>query len=465
MLQFDGGYSVSMCYRTPDGTAGQARSGIWASSQAGLLWFFDRENAEVLVKVLNGCAYNGHRWVYVAPVTDLEFNLWVTGPNGQRWIHSNTQGTTASTRSDTRAFQCSNEGDRGGPGIASLSVEPARLMTAHAGKPAARTILVTVVDDAGSPVGGANYRWSTDRRSGWAHPSHGTTDSQGRFETTWVAGWPGEGVLSLTVEKEGSRLTEELVTESTVPENPPNGALSIWMNNPNNPSTGYSIDLTPLSEPDGTYYAAIGWDGGYTGLQQGGSRYDRQLQFSVWDAPGHGGAELIDRADDVVCRTFGGEGTGVACELNYPWVVGATYRFEVTEEAENGGSAMTLWVTDLAAGSRRYVGTIRFARRANLTSFYMFVEDFVQRAEHCLARKVRSAAIRRPRALIDGAWVALDEMARGRVSKWTEDPWNPGTPGCANLAVREHAAGLELIIGGETASDPNAGLDYTIPKN
>ncbi len=106
-LQFDGGYRVSMCYRTPQGEEGQARSGIWASGQAGLLWFFDRGNAEALVKVLDGCAHNGHRWVFVAPVTDLEFNLWVTGPNGERWTHSNQQGVTASTKSDTSAFRCS----------------------------------------------------------------------------------------------------------------------------------------------------------------------------------------------------------------------------------------------------------------------------------------------------------------------------------------------------------------------
>lgn len=109
-LQFDGGYKVSMCYRTPQGAVGQARSGIWASGQAGLLWFFDRGNAEVLVKVLDGCSHNGHRWVYVAPVTDLEFNLWVTGPGGRRWTHSNRQGTTASAKSDTRAFSCADEG-------------------------------------------------------------------------------------------------------------------------------------------------------------------------------------------------------------------------------------------------------------------------------------------------------------------------------------------------------------------
>lgn len=105
-LRFDGGYDVSMCYRTPEGEESQAKSGVWASGQAGILWFFDRGNAEVLVKVLDGCAHNGHRWVFVAPVTDLEFNLWVTGPDGKSWTHSNRQGVTASTKSDTSAFPC-----------------------------------------------------------------------------------------------------------------------------------------------------------------------------------------------------------------------------------------------------------------------------------------------------------------------------------------------------------------------
>ena len=349
--------------------------------------------------------------------------------------------------------------------VASLSVSPTRLTAAHAGKQGADTIRVTVLDGAGSPVAGASYRWSTDRRSGWVYPPEGTTDDLGRFQTIWVAGWPGAGTLSLTVENEHFRVTEELATLSTTPGNPPSGDATMSILNPDNPSAGYSIDMTPLTEPTGTYYAAINWDGGYTGLQRGGFSYDRQLQFSVWDAPGYGDAELIDKASDVLCETFGNEGTGVVCELNYPWTVGSTYRFEVTEEEMHGGSAMTLHVTDLAAGSRRYVGTIRFARRAQMTSFSMFVEDFVRTAEHCLAREVRSAAIRRPRALLDGAWVTLDEMTQGTLVKWPEDLSNPGTPNCANLAVREHDTGLELVIGGETASDPNASRIYTIPRN
>ena len=105
-LVFAGGYRVSMCYQTPSGEIGEGKAGIWASGESGLLWFFNRDNAEVLIKVLDGCAISGHRWVFVAPVTDLAFNLYVTDSNGQRWPLRNPQGRTAPTRSDTSAFRC-----------------------------------------------------------------------------------------------------------------------------------------------------------------------------------------------------------------------------------------------------------------------------------------------------------------------------------------------------------------------
>ena len=105
-LVFDGGYRVSLCYETAQGLVGEARGGIWASGQSGLLWFFDRNNAEVLVKVLNGCSHNGHRWIFVAPVTDVAFNLYVTSAGGREWTHRNRLGETAATESDTSAFIC-----------------------------------------------------------------------------------------------------------------------------------------------------------------------------------------------------------------------------------------------------------------------------------------------------------------------------------------------------------------------
>ena len=105
-LVFDGDYKVSLCYEAGGGEAGEAKGGIWASGQSGLLWFFDRGNAEVLIKVLDGCSYNDRRWVFVAPVTDVAFNLHVTDSRGLLWTHRNRLGVTAQTRADTSAFPC-----------------------------------------------------------------------------------------------------------------------------------------------------------------------------------------------------------------------------------------------------------------------------------------------------------------------------------------------------------------------
>ena len=112
---------------------------------------------------------------------------------------------------------------------------------------------------------------------------------------------------------------------------------------------------------------------------------------------------------------------------------------------------MTLHVTDLATEERRFVGTL-FGGRASTSAFAMFVEDFAGAAPTCLAQAVRSAAIRRVRVRLNGAWQSLTSGTLGRARG---DAKNPGTPACANLAARDHASGLEIAMGGRTAMDPD----------
>ena len=105
-IELESGHRIDMCFATPDGGVLAANDWGLAPRSAALLHFFDRENAEVLVKVLDGCAVNGHHWVFAAPATDLAFHLVVTAPDGQRWTHRNSAGQTAEPRSDTAAFPC-----------------------------------------------------------------------------------------------------------------------------------------------------------------------------------------------------------------------------------------------------------------------------------------------------------------------------------------------------------------------
>ena len=95
-----------MCFETPAGARVDASNNHLESRASGLLYFFDRDNVEVLVKVLDGCAINGHRWAFAAPATDLGFHLVVTGPEGQKWTHRNAAGRIAEPRIDTAALTC-----------------------------------------------------------------------------------------------------------------------------------------------------------------------------------------------------------------------------------------------------------------------------------------------------------------------------------------------------------------------
>ncbi len=128
-ITFDHGYTVSMCIEYLDKGVGpivtaDAQDYGLDSRESGVLYFFDRDNSEVLIKVLDACDVNGYRWVFVAPVTTLAFNLYVDETaTGERWMHQNPKGDqTATTRSDLQAFPCGAAGSSttaaaGGDGI------------------------------------------------------------------------------------------------------------------------------------------------------------------------------------------------------------------------------------------------------------------------------------------------------------------------------------------------------------
>ena len=112
LISFPGGYSVSACFEHEEDGAIVRKDALdygLGSERSGLLYFFERDNAEILVKVLDGCAINGHRWVFVAPVTTLAFNLRIDeAATGRSWKHWNPRGgRTATTASDVAAFPCS----------------------------------------------------------------------------------------------------------------------------------------------------------------------------------------------------------------------------------------------------------------------------------------------------------------------------------------------------------------------
>ncbi len=85
-------------------TAGNAQVAV-TGGDSGIFWFFQPDNWEMLIKVLDGCAVNHHFWVFSAAVTDVGFTLRVTDTmTGAVKQYDNPIGVAAPAVTDTQAF-------------------------------------------------------------------------------------------------------------------------------------------------------------------------------------------------------------------------------------------------------------------------------------------------------------------------------------------------------------------------
>ncbi|MYA08918.1 MAG: PKD domain-containing protein [Holophagales bacterium] len=111
-------YQVRATWTHPDGevlAGGVVHAG---TNDSGLLYFPSRENWEVLVKVLDGCSFNGRDWVFLASATTLEYEVTVTDTtNGETWEYGNEPGTSSPAATDTTAFpgNCDGEPEAASP--------------------------------------------------------------------------------------------------------------------------------------------------------------------------------------------------------------------------------------------------------------------------------------------------------------------------------------------------------------
>ncbi|MEM6703922.1 MAG: sialidase family protein [Acidobacteriota bacterium] len=79
------------------------------TEDTGTFWFFEPDNLEILVKVLDGCNVNGHYWVFTAGLTDVEVEIEITElPNGNRWTTEHPGSSVFPPGSDVQAFACSS---------------------------------------------------------------------------------------------------------------------------------------------------------------------------------------------------------------------------------------------------------------------------------------------------------------------------------------------------------------------
>lgn len=70
-------FGVTVDWKLPSGQTGQGIA-VPLTNESGYFWFFDTGNAEVTIKILDGRPFNGHWWVFLASMTDVEHTVRVT---------------------------------------------------------------------------------------------------------------------------------------------------------------------------------------------------------------------------------------------------------------------------------------------------------------------------------------------------------------------------------------------------
>ncbi len=102
-----GRFEVQVHWKNNDraGDYGVGRSvPVDVSDESGLFWFFNPDNVELVVKVLDGRAIDDHHWVFYGALSDVEY--WVTVQDvaaGVRRTYHNEQGRICG-QNDTKAF-------------------------------------------------------------------------------------------------------------------------------------------------------------------------------------------------------------------------------------------------------------------------------------------------------------------------------------------------------------------------
>lgn len=311
---------------------------------------------------------------------------------------------------------------------------------------------VKLLDQDGKPVVGQAVTWAANG-NGWTIPATSVTAADGTAQVNWVPGY-GVSVPQMTATASNYKGTTTVTYSGALKadvridmyKTPNSSFLEYW---PKQGFTGVSREITPLTEPAGTYYAVMSWNSGYTGIQRGGMYYDRQIQFSIWNQQDT--AATIVNAGTSKCENFGHEGSGVMCANTYPWAINKTYRFEMTTATVVAGSTdITMYFIDVETGTRLFLATLRHAGTPNVGSISSFSEDFKRDAMGCQNVPERRAIFGNTQALKDSSWSAAPIVSR---SSYITDP----TTTCANTGYTLTSNGFELGIGGTVHNTQSVG--------
>lgn len=150
----EGRFSVRVAWRDFEGNTGDGQA-VPRTDDSGFFYFFEEENLELLIKVLDGREFNDAYWVFYGALSDVQYEITVVDTFvGPRRTYFNPEGNLASV-GDTVAFpnQSQIAGLIGGSDSAVASAVPALGSTEASGAFATDAVPLPFSSvDAGAPT-------------------------------------------------------------------------------------------------------------------------------------------------------------------------------------------------------------------------------------------------------------------------------------------------------------------------
>lgn len=299
------------------------------------------------------------------------------------------------------------------------------------------------VSNAGKPLAACKVVWTpvNGNASGWVFPLAAKTDANGQIAAWWIAGKASAQQVRAAITLADGSTRETEITGQAYPHS--TRANSIHLNWSSPVWNAFSVDVTPISWAPTTYYSAINFPGGYTGIQTS------QLLFSLWDV--NGVSPVVIDKGMATCSNFGGEGTGIKCYAPYTPQANVTYRFEVEAVATNDGKTdYTLYFTDSSNGLRKKFATMRYQAKVTPYGASAFVEDWYEEKASCLANTRRAAYFSnvKYRSPSTGAWSEIRKANGDAVyNEWHNEI-------CSNYSFSVDQGRFLMGTGGEVAGQP-----------
>ncbi|MFZ6846914.1 DUF3472 domain-containing protein [Undibacterium sp. RuRC25W] len=236
----------------------------------------------------------------------------------------------------------------------------------------------------GAPKANCSVIWQArnGNASGWVFPDSTISDQNGYVSAWWVAGSAQNQSVDASIQQTDGVI--KLATISGTAYSHSTRSNSIHVQWDTSAWSKFRADITPLTWQPTTYYEVIGFNGGYSGIQ------NTQTLFSLWDI--NGVSPIVIDSGISRCSNFGGEGTGIKCEAPFSPKTNITYRFELEINVVAGGMQdYTMYFTDTSTNQRNKLATLRLPYALPQSGAYGFVEDWATDARSCLDNPIRSA--------------------------------------------------------------------------